>query len=141
MKTMKFFTLLCAVMMSFAFASCDKNGEPDGPNDPNGDVIGGDYQTGVWYEEGDKLIYVLEYDYYIYSYKVKWTLTFDNNDLCIESICEYTFSDATTAQIFYEDLVSSGEDATKSGNKITVDMTEEHAGLSKEDLKRVISYM
>lgn len=141
MKTMRFFTLLCAVMMSFALASCNKTGEPDGPNNPNGDVIGGNYEVGVWYEEGNNLIYVLEYDYYIYSYKVKWTLTFDDNDLCIKSICEYTFNDATIAQAFYEDMLAAGDDVTKSGNTITEDVTEYYAGMSKEDIKRAISYM
>lgn len=138
MKTIKIISLFCAVLMSCALASCDKINEPDATN---GNIVNGDYEVGVWYEDGNQLIYVLEYDLIIYKYRAKWVLTFDSNDLCIKSVCEYTFSDATMAQLFYEDLLTSEENVTKSGNTITVDMTDDHRGLSKDDMKILISYM
>lgn len=139
MKTMKFFSILCAVLMGLALTSCNKVDEPS--TNGNGEVVGGDYEVGVWYEEGNKLIYVFEHDYVIYKYTIKWTLTFDSNDLCVKSECEYNFNDATMAQVFYEELRETENNVRKSGNTIIVDMTDEHAGLNKEELKSIISTM
>lgn len=135
MKALKFLSFLFALTMSMAFVSCDQSNEPG-----NGEVIGGDYETGVWYEDGNKLIYIIEYDFIVYKYTAQWTLTFDG-DICVKSECANKFSDATFAEIFYEECLAAGEKATKSGNTVTIDWTEVHAGLSKEELKQAIAYM
>ncbi len=139
MKTLKFLSVLFTIAMALVFVSCDKTDEPDNNNgDTPGEVIGGDYEYGVWYEEGNKLIYLIEYDLIIYKYTSKLIFTFDG-DVCIKAICENEFSDATMADIFYQELLAAGESATKSGKTVTIDYTEQYAGMSKSDLKAAIS--
>ena len=141
MKALKFLSVLFTIAMALAFISCDKTDEPgDNNGDITGEVIGGDYEYGVWYEEGNKLIYVYEYDFILYKYVSKWTFTFEG-DLCVKAISENEFSDATMADLFYQGLLSDGEDVTKSGNKVTVDYTDMYVGMSKSELKEAISMM
>ncbi len=138
----KFLSLIAVVMLALGLcASCEGKedlGNPIGGGDGSGLV------DGQWYEDGNVLRYQVTYNVgYGYDYTMLWELTFEG-DSCVKSICTYTFSDATMADVFYEemkDMEEEGCPVTKSGKKVTVDMTSIHRGLSKEEVKLAIGMM
>ncbi len=71
-------------------------------------------------------------------YLARWVLTFDDNGICIESKCEMVFTDASIAQLMYNELLNSGQSVTISENTVIIDFTESHAGLTKEDVLAAI---
>ena len=137
-KMMKNFSRLmlvafAALCISFAFTSC--GGDDDGDDiynngagviDPG--VSGGENADGTVSLTVNNGIYV-----------AKWTLTFDDNDLCTRAICECTFSSSDFANAF---AVSYGDDViSRNGNKVTIDQTDLFEGDSKDDVLAAIEAM
>lgn len=137
-KMMKNFSRLmlvafAALCISFAFTSC--GGDDDGDDiynngagviDPG--VSGGENADGTVSLTVNNGIYV-----------AKWTLTFDENELCTRAICECTFSSSDFANAF---AVSYGDDViSRNGNKVTIDQTDLFEGDSKDDVLAAIEAM
>lgn len=141
MKTIKFLLgILFVSSMAIGFTACssDDDKEVFDPNNPNEYLD--DHVNSSWKEEGNKVIYTTTYDYgYGISYTAKWTLTFEN-DLCVKSICECSFSSGEIAQAFYEGY-KDVYPVSISGKKVTVDFTSDHKGLSKAELKAALEIM
>lgn len=122
-----------ALSISFAFTSC--GGDDDGDDIYNNgagvidpEVSGGENADGTVSLTVNNGIYV-----------AKWTLTFDDNDLCTRAICECTFSSRDFANAF---AASYGDDViSRNGNKVTIDQTDLFEGDSKDDVLAAIEAM
>ncbi len=139
-KMMKIFSRLvlvtfAALSISFAFTSCgsDDDGDNDniyvnGGGDLDQEISGGENADGTVSLTVNNGIYV-----------AKWTLTFDDNDLCTRAICECTFSSRDFANAF---AASYGDDViSRNGNKVTIDQTDLFEGDSKDDVLAAIEAM
>lgn len=137
-KMMKIFSRLvlvtfAALSISFAFTSC---GGEDEDND-NIYVNGGDIDQEISGGENADGTVSLTVNNGIYV--AKWTLTFDDNDLCTRAICECTFSSRDFANAF---AASYGDDViSRNGNKVTIDQTDLFEGDSKDDVLAAIEAM
>ena len=137
-KMMKNFSRLvlvtfAALSISFAFTSC--GGDDDGDDIYNNgagvidpEVSGGENADGTVSLTVNNGIYV-----------AKWTLTFDDNDLCTRAICECTFSSREFANAFVE--TCEDEVISRNGNKVTIDQTDLFEGDSKDDVLAAIEAM
>lgn len=112
----------------------DDTGTGTGDDTGTDDGTGTGDDPGEWRDEGNQLIY--EIDEGVYT--ARWILTFDSNNICIESVCEMIFADATMAQLIFDQLSAEMPTATLSGTTITIDYTEYHAGLTKEEVLAAI---
>ena len=152
-KMMKNFSRLmlvafAALCISFAFTSC--GGDDDGDDiynngagviDPGvidpGVIDPGVIDPGVSGGENADGTVSLTVNNGIYV--AKWTLTFDENELCTRAICECTFSSRDYANAF---AVSYGDDViSRNGNKVTIDQTDLFEGDSKDDVLAAIEAM
>ncbi|MBR3608901.1 MAG: hypothetical protein IKL50_03320 [Bacteroidales bacterium] len=137
-KMMKIFSRLvlvtfAALSISFAFTSC---GGEDEDND-NIYVNGGDIDQEISGGENADGTVSLTVNNGVYV--AKWTLTFDDNDLCTRAICECTFSSRDFANAF---AASYGDDViSRNGNKVTIDQTDLFEGDSKDDVLAAIEAM
>ena len=134
MKT-KLFSRISAIMMAIALMftamSCDMLANID----KDGDGVYDGYTEG-WTEEGNKIVYRFDLDLYVAKWIYILEFTFGRDDLCTKATQTIHFPNAETAQDFYDDL--DPETATISGKKVTQDITEEYAGMSKSELKEAI---
>lgn len=122
-----------ALSISFAFTSC---GGEDEDND-NIYVNGGDIDQEISGGENADGTVSLTVNNGVYV--AKWTLTFDDNDLCTRAICECTFSSRDFANAF---AASYGDDViSRNGNKVTIDQTDLFEGDSKDDVLAAIEAM
>ena len=138
-KMMKNFSRLmlvafAALCISFAFTSCGGEDEDNdniyvnGGGDFDQEISGGENADGTVSLTVNNGIYV-----------AKWTLTFDENELCTRAICECTFSSSDFANAF---AVSYGDDViSRNGNKVTIDQTDLFEGDSKDDVLAAIEAM
>ncbi len=138
-KMMKNFSRLvlvtfAALSISFAFTSCGGEDEDNdniyvnGGGDIDQEISGGENADGTVSLTVNNGIYV-----------AKWTLTFDDNDLCTRAICECTFSSRDFANAF---AASYGDDViSRNGNKVTIDQTDLFEGDSKDDVLAAIEAM
>ncbi len=142
-KMMKNFSRLmlvafAALCISFAFTSC--GGDDDGDdiyNNGAGVIDPGVIDPGVSGGENADGTVSLTVNNGIYV--AKWTLTFDENELCTRAICECTFSSSDFANAF---AVSYGDDViSRNGNKVTIDQTDLFEGDSKDDVLAAIEAM
>lgn len=142
-KMMKIFSRLvlvtfAALSISFAFTSC--GGDDDGDdiyNNGAGVIDPGVIDPGVSGGENADGTVSLTVNSGIYV--AKWTLTFDENELCTRAICECTFSSSVNANAF---AVSYGDDViSRNGNKVTIDQTDLFEGDSKDDVLVAIEAM
>lgn len=123
-----------ALSISFAFTSCGGEDEDNdniyvnGGGDIDQEISGGENADGTVSLTVNNGIYV-----------AKWTLTFDDNDLCTRAICECTFSSRDFANAF---AASYGDDViSRNGNKVTIDQTDLFEGDSKDDVLAAIEAM
>ena len=134
MKT-KLFSRISAIMMAIALMftamSCDMLANID----KDGDGVYDGYTEG-WTEEGNKIVYRFDLDLYVAKWIYVLEFTFGRDDLCTKATQTIHFPNAETAQDFYDDL--DPETATISGKKVTQDITEDYAGMSKSELKEAI---
>ena len=138
-KMMKNFSRLvlvtfAALSISFAFTSCGGEDEDNdniyvnGGGDIDQEISGGENADGTVSLTVNNGIYV-----------AKWTLTFDDNDLCTRAICECTFSSRDFANAF---AASYGDDViSRNGNKVTIDQTDLFEGEEKADVLAAIEAM
>lgn len=138
-KMMKIFSRLAlvtfaALSISFAFTSCGGEDEDNdniyvnGGGDFDQEISGGENADGTVSLTVNNGIYV-----------AKWTLTFDDNDLCTRAICECTFSSREFANAFVE--TCEDEVISRNGNKVTIDQTDLFEGDSKDDVLAAIEAM
>ena len=135
----KLLMMLIIAFGTFAFSSCGNEDDDILPDNPN-EVV----QEGKWSIDGNTYTYTQSVDYgYGVSYAMKWTIVLDDNDKCVSSKCECTFSDKTVAQSFYEEWKSSDEvsSAKISGRTVTLDWSESHKGTDKEIILALIEAM
>lgn len=138
-KMMKIFSRLvlvtfAALSISFAFTSCGGEDEDNdniyvnGGGDFDQEISGGENADGTVSLTVNNGIYV-----------AKYTLTFDDNDLCTRAICECTFSSRDFANAFVE--TCEDEVISRNGNKVTIDQTDLFEGDSKDYVLAAIEAM
>lgn len=130
--------LFAAVMMaavSFSVMSCDIFGGLTDLTDEEQEQFEEDGYVEGWTEEGNKLIY--KYIVGEDSYRMVYLMIFKfKGDVCNEAEMQILFSDSLTASIFYAAIDPEDKHLAKqSGNKVTLDCTEDYKGLSKQELK------
>ncbi len=137
-KMMKNFSRLmlvafAALCISFAFTSCGSDDDGDDIYNNGAGVIDPEVSGGV---NADGTVSLTVNNG---IYVAKWTLTFDDNDLCTRAICECTFSSRDFANAF---AASYGDDViSRNGNKVTIDQTDLFEGDSKDDVLAAIEAM
>lgn len=139
-KMMKNFSRLvlvtfAALSISFAFTSCGS--DDDGDNDNIYVNGGGDFDQEISGGENADGTVSLTVNNGIYV--AKWTLTFDDNDLCTRAICECTFSSREFANAFAAGY--GNEVISQSGNKVTINQTSLFQGEEKADVLASINAM
>ncbi|MBR2607327.1 MAG: hypothetical protein IKC70_05290 [Bacteroidaceae bacterium] len=135
----KLLMMLIMAFGMFAFNACSSDDDDVLPKDPD-EII----QEGKWTVNGNTYTYTQSMDYgYGVSYSMKWVLVFGSNDKCTSSKCEYTFSDKSIAQAFYDEWLADDEAAPIqiSGRTVTIDHTETYKDMDKETLLVVIEAM
>lgn len=130
-----FYYMMLFMGLMLGMSACGDDNKDDIPGPSQGT------EYGKWEEKGNQLIYTYKYSGYGVSYDVKWTMTFDANDLCTSVKCVYTFSSSKLADECYNDIKDEGYPVTKSGKTVTVDYTEDFGGLDKALLKSAIEAM
>lgn len=95
------------------------------------DFADGDVGYG-WSESGNKL--TLTTNYIVYTWTVEWT--FDSSDKCTSAKSIIKWSTAELANAYWDELTAEERaSATKSGNTITEDLTEEYLGMDKSTIR------
>ena len=132
---MKKFIICC--LMAFVctplFTACgdDDDDNNNGENIENPDVKIGKASLD---ESANKLVLTYYMTYMNVSVKEVMTCIFEN-DICVEATLVETFPNEASAKLSYEAAINEGERATVNGKTVTIDMTEEYAGMKKSEVK------
>ncbi len=88
-----------------------------------------------WKDEGDKLIYEATLNYLLGKYTQVLTFEF-TGEACTGATGEFIFGTAAMAQEFYDELSEEEKaKASRSGKKVTIDLSESYSELTKTELK------
>ncbi len=128
-----FLPVVFFVTMLFGVTACSEDDSDEGLLPPTEDVV-----SGSWVEQGNQLVYSKKYSESGQSFVMKWTSTFDDQDICTSSKCVYSCSSNALANALYEELKGGGYSVTRSGKDVTVDFSGLYGGLSKEAVKLAI---
>ena len=129
--------LLCSMFFSYA---CSDDSDDKILDDMDNVINPTDNVEDKWREEGNKIIYTVEFNDYYWNYSAEYTITFDGDEVS-DAVCVYTFPSSDLASLFEESLRDDGEQVTRSGKKVTENVYEEFAEMTKDEVRALVQGM